>query len=102
MGAEFAIGWIAAVIAISFGYALGLFHAGIWKQERPLQPNDAPSMAEEPSIRVINDRMDFVRSVKKPELGAVQRPSPEDIEKKERPLLKDEEDAWAEDMEQII
>lgn len=36
-----------------------------------------------------------------PDLGAVERPTPEDLKKKENPRLQEEEDAWG-DIEQIM
>lgn len=97
---SFILGWIMAIVATAIGYGMGLIHSQMWKHEHDEEDDDRPgsnyTALTYTGIPMVKDEEP------KPDLGAVNRPAVEDIEKRERPVLKEEEEAWEEDIKHIV
>jgi len=90
------LGLIAGGIIAFIGFLLGMYAESLIHKPKPI---GATPQITEPIIVKPNHK----KRIRKPirEFGGVNRPTPEDIEKKENPRLEEEEEAWEEIAEGI-
>lgn len=92
------IGIIAGGIIAFIGFILGVYaESMVRRQVAPAPQAPQVPVPEKPAQR---------EKEKKPKippggLGAVPAPTAEDLEKKEKPILKEEEEAWGEDIQDL-
>lgn len=93
---EYLIGFTIALISVSLGYIIGKDDKFtiLEKQKEPIK--ELPKMyMDEPKTQQANKEL-------KKQLGAVHRPTAEDLERKKNPKIVEEEEAWDEDITKIF